>query len=132
MTAPRYFTVEQANATLPLVRRIVADIMDEYHRWKEILFRYEMIAASSQAAQGETPEQVALQRQVDESARRIDGFMSELSKIGCVFKGFEQGLVDFYHRRDERDVLLCWQVGEERVVHWHEVDAGFSGRQTIT
>lgn len=132
MTAPRYFTVEEANRTLPLVQRIVADIMDEYRRWQENLFRYELVAASSQASKGETPDQVALQRDVDESARRISGFMAELADIGCVFKGFEQGLVDFYSRREERDVLLCWKLGEESVAHWHEVEAGYSGRQEIT
>ena len=131
MTGPRYFTVEQANKTLPLVKRIVSDIMDEHRRWKENLFRYELIAASSQAVKGEQPEQVELQRQVDASAQRINGYITELSGIGCVFKGCEQGLVDFYSRRDERDVLLCWKLGEDQVEHWHEVDAGFDGRQTI-
>jgi hypothetical protein len=127
----KYFTVEQANRTLPLVRRIVADIMDEHRRWKENLFRYEMIAAGSQASQGESEEQVTLQRAVDESARRINGYIGELAEIGCVFKGFDEGLVDFYSRRDDRDILLCWKVGEDRVAYWHEVEAGFAGRQEL-
>ena len=35
-------------------------------------------------------------------------------------------------RHEGRAVCLCWRLGEESVSHWHEVDAGFSGRQEIT
>lgn len=129
--SPRYFTVEQANRTLPLVRRIVADIVGEYRTWKEHLFRYELIAAGSRAQDGESGEQVALRRKVDDSAQRINGYMDELGAIGCVFKGFEDGLVDFYSQREGRDVFLCWKIGEDRVSHWHEVDAGAAARQLL-
>lgn len=125
------FTLDQANRTLPLVRRIVADIVEEYGRWKDCVFRYELVAAGSRAARGETEEQVALRGKVDESARRINGFMEELSRIGCVFKGFEDGLVDFPARMNGRDVFLCWKLGEESIEYWHEIDAGFAGRQEI-
>jgi hypothetical protein len=132
MSSPKYFTVDQANRTLPLVRRIVSDIMEEYRRWQENLFRYELIAAGSQARSGETDEQKALQRQVDDSAGRIQRYIDELTDVGCLFKGFEQGLVDFHSRHEGRDILLCWRLGEERVEYWHEVDAGFAGRQQLS
>lgn len=45
--------------------------------------------------------------------------------------GFEEGLVDFHSMRDDRLVLLCWRYGEERITHWHEVDAGYAGRRPI-
>ncbi|MBI4502799.1 MAG: DUF2203 domain-containing protein [Gemmatimonadetes bacterium] len=129
--AVKYFTLEQANRTLPLVRRIVTDIVDEYGRWKEHVFRYELVAAGSSATKGESAEQVALREKVDDSAQRINNFVEELSRIGCVFKGFEEGLVDFHARMDDRDVLLCWKLGEEAIEYWHEMDTGFVGRQPI-
>ena len=127
----KYFTVEQANRTLPLVRRIVSDIVGEYRAWKEHLFRYELVAAGSQAREGESEEQVSLRRKVDDSAQRINRYMDELGAVGCVFKGFEDGLVDFYSRREGRDVFLCWKIGEDAVSHWHEIDAGAAGRQLL-
>ena len=130
MTA-KYFTVDQANRTLPLVRRIVIDIVEEYGRWKEHVFRYELVAAGSSADKGESVEQVALREKVDDSAQRINQFVEELVGIGCVFKGFEEGLVDFRSRLDGRDVLLCWKLGEESIEYWHEADAGYAGRQPL-
>ena len=128
----KYFTLEQANKTLPLVKRIVGDIVEEYRQWKEYVFRYELVAAGSTADRGETEEQVALREQVDRAAGRINTFVEELSRIGCVFKGFEEGLVDFYATLEGRDILLCWKVGEESIEYWHELDAGFAGRQRLT
>jgi hypothetical protein len=130
MTA-KYFTVDQANRTLPLVRRIVSDIVEEYGRWKEHVFRYELVAAGSTADKGESVEQVTLREKVDDSAQRINQFVEELIGIGCIFKGFEEGLVDFRSRLDGRDVLLCWKLGEESIEYWHEADAGYAGRQPL-
>ncbi len=129
--AQRFFTLDEANRTLPLVRRIVTDIVDEYHRWKDHVFRYELLAAGSKAAEGETPEQVALRDRVDESARRINEFMEELAGVGCQFKGFEEGLVDFPSRLDGREILLCWKLGEDQISWWHDAETGFAGRRAI-
>lgn len=128
----KYFTLEEANRTLPLVKRIVGDIVEEYRLWKEHVFRYELVAAGSSAERGETEEQVELRREVDAAAQRITEFVEELSQIGCVFKGFEEGLVDFYAKHEGRDVLLCWKVGESRIEYWHELEAGYAGRQPVS
>jgi hypothetical protein len=39
--------------------------------------------------------------------------------------------VDFYSLREDRPIFLCWKLGEDRITHWHEIDAGYSGRQPI-
>ncbi len=130
-TAVKHFTVDEANATLPYVRRIVEDIVADYQRWRDCIYRYEVLAAASRSDEGETEEQVGLREEVDGIAQRINGFINELSAVGCVFKGFEGGLVDFRSRREGRDVYLCWKLGEEEVSHWHEVDAGFAGRRPL-
>ena len=43
----------------------------------------------------------------------------------------DAGLIDFYGLLDDRLIFLCWRYGEERISHWHEVDAGFADRQPI-
>lgn len=127
----RRFTVEDANRTLPFVRRIVADIVDDYRLWKEALFRYELRASSDQAESGESLETAALRDEVDTIANRINGYIEELVPVGCVLKGFEDGLVDFPGEVDGREVYLCWKLGEAKVAYWHEIDAGFQGRQSL-
>jgi hypothetical protein len=126
------FTVEKANRALPLVRRIVADITAEHPRWRELVARYELAAGGARADQGESNEMVALRHEVDRIAALIAGYVAELEQIGVTIKGFDDGLVDFYGHYEGRLVCLCWKEGEDAVSHWHELEAGFAGRQPIT
>ena len=126
-----YFTIEEANRTLPLVRRIVQDIVDDYRHWKEALARYELAAAYQRPDQGESPEVVTRRREVDDIAELINGYIAELEQVGCVLKGFDEGLVDFRGRMEERDVWLCWRLGETEVGHWHEMDGSYLSRRPI-
>ena len=127
----KYFTLDQANKTLPLVRKIVSDITTLHPQWRDLVSRYELVAAQSDPKWGESPEQVSLRTEIEKVARQISEYMLELEEIGCVFKGFEEGLVDFYGQLDGRDMFWCWKQGEERISHWHELEAGFAGRQPI-
>ena len=127
----KYFTLDQANKTLPLVRKIVVDITALHPVWRDLVYRYELVAAQSDPKWGESPEQVSLRTEIEAVARKINGYLVELEEIGCVFKGFEEGLVDFYGQLDGRDMFWCWKQGEERISHWHELEAGFAGRQPI-
>lgn len=131
MSAPRIFTVREAEATLPLVRRIVADLLAAYPRWKALVASYELLTGPLKAGDQEPAELIEVREAVTREAERIGAFLLELEEIGCVFKGFDAGLVDFYALRDDRLVYLCWQQGESHITHWHEVDAGFAGRQPV-
>src|SRR5579859_6012803 len=126
------FTVEKANRALPLVRRIVSDVVKDHPEWRDLVARYELIAAGARPERGESAEMKQLQGEIDRIAARINGYQAELEQIGCVLKDFGQGLVDFYGAYEGRIVCLCWRQGEEAVTHWHELDAGFQGRQDIT
>ncbi len=127
----RIFTLEEANRALPLVERIVADIRREYLDWRGLLARYEIIAAGTRADLGEDPEEVSLRNALAVRAARLDELLGELGTVGCELKDFEAGLVDFYALLEDRLVFLCWRLGEPRIEHWHEVDAGFAGRQPV-
>lgn len=131
MAEIRIFTIDEAERTLPLLRRILSDLRSEYDAWRAALAGYELLAAGSKADEGESDAQVAARAEVTIAADRINGFLGELEEIGCHFKGFEEGLVDFYALREDRLVFLCWKLGEDRITQWHEVDAGFAGRRPI-
>ena len=107
----RVFTVAEANRTLPLVRRIVEDIVREHPAWRALVGEYEVAALASQPEKGESGEQKGLRTRIDESARRIDGFVRELEEVGCHLKSYEEGAVDFYARHQDRLVFLCWRSG---------------------
>jgi hypothetical protein len=128
---PRLFTVREAEATLPLLRRVVGDLLQAHPHWKDLVARYELLTAPVRADEGESAEILELREAAAREAERINEFLLELEEIGCVFKGFEAGLVDFYALKEDRLVFLCWKMGEPHITHWHEVDAGFGGRQEI-
>ena len=127
---PRSFTVDEANRMLPLVKRIVSDAVRDYWRWQDTVREFEVAALRSSP---DTPDAAAeeLQGKATRLAEEIDGYMTELQKLGVLFKGFDTGLVDFPGEIDGRPVLLCWQLGEESVQFWHEESAGFIGRQPL-
>ncbi len=130
-TPAKYFTVEEANGTLPYVRRIIGDIVDEYARWRDCIFKYEVLSAEVKANEGESDEQVALREKVETIAQRINALIEELTQVGCIFKGFDDGLVDFRSKLDGRDIYLCWKFGEPEIQFWHEFDSGFASRQAL-
>ena len=127
----KFFTLSEANRTLPLVKRVVQDIASLYPSWKDLVARYELIAAEARPDWGESPDQLGLKAQIDDVARKINACLVELEQVGCEFKGFEAGLVDFHGKLDDREILWCWKLGEDRITHWHDLDAGFQGRQPI-
>ncbi|HWE42891.1 MAG TPA: DUF2203 domain-containing protein [Gemmatimonadaceae bacterium] len=124
------FTIDQANRTLPLVRRIVADIVETYERWQEEVRAFELASAR---VQDETPAPAAIvhEREAQRLAKEITGFVAELEQLGVEFKGYDIGLVDFPSRVGDRPVYLCWRLGEPAVQYWHEMNGGFAGRQPI-
>lgn len=124
----RFFTWEEANRTLPLVRRIVDDIRAAHEALQAPLERFRRLVESSREAGAEAR---ALRKELDERAKRLNAFVDELAGVGCHFKGFDEGLVDFYSMRDGRPVLLCWRAGEPEIGHWHDIDGGFAGRRPI-
>lgn len=131
MSDVRLFTVEEAERTLPLVRKILADMDREYPAWEAALRQYEALSAGLQGSKGEPPELVETRCDVTARATAVQGLLRELESIGCHLKSVGAGLVDFHSLKDDRVVLLCWQRDEPHIAHWHEVDAGFANRQPI-
>jgi hypothetical protein len=122
------FSIEQANRTLPLVRKIVQDIVDEYAQWQRLVKTLDVAAA---APSRDAAELDRLQRDIQSAAVAIDRYVAELTELGVEIKGLDVGLVDFPGEMEGRPVYLCWRLGEPAVAHWHERDAGFAGRQPL-
>ena len=116
----RLFTLAEANSTLPLVRRVVDDIVGNYPRLQELQQRYAQLKST-----GEKNDAIDdVENELGAVAERINRLIRELQPIGCQFKDLAMGLVDFPATHDGRTVLLCWKHGEERIDYWHEVNNG--------
>ncbi|HVH38627.1 MAG TPA: DUF2203 domain-containing protein [Gemmatimonadaceae bacterium] len=123
------WTAERANRALPLVRRIAADLVQRYAEWQSLVGDFEL--ASTRHSHADEAEATRLAQEVQHAATEIEGFVRELTELGVEVKSLETGLLDFPGEMDGRPVLFCWMLGEPRVAHWHEVDAGFAGRQPL-
>ncbi|MDB4899828.1 MAG: hypothetical protein JWN53_1636 [Gemmatimonadetes bacterium] len=125
------FTVEQANGTLPLVRRILEDVVRTHRLWEESMVELDLAATGHLAA---LPEARArqLERTIQGLAEELDGYQRELEALGIQLKDRRIGLIDFPSDMDGRTVLLCWRLGESSVQYWHDVQTGFAGRQPLS
>jgi len=126
ITGKKCFTAEDANRSLVLVRRIVSDIVNHYHDLCEL---HSVYKTQSQRGNSEEAEQTR-QRYID-ITDRLSELRNELEEIGCELKDLELGLVDFPSLFDGREIFLCWKLGESDVHFWHEVTAGYKGRQPL-
>lgn len=126
----RLFNVEEANRTLPLVRRIVEDVVRQHRVWREKILELDLVASSARPEDSrERAEQ--LEGEAQAIAREIDGYQRELEDLGIQLKDRRMGLVDFPSEMGGRRVLLCWRLGESEVQFWHDEDAGYAGRQPL-
>ena len=137
----RRFTLAQANSTLPLVKRIVGDIVRTHADAMKTQQELERLGANKPA--GKAPaaaraakaqagkDQQETQRRLESHMEHLEDFVDELTEVGCELKDYQMGLIDFTGRHQGRDVCLCWKLGEERIAYWHEPEAGFKGRQPI-
>jgi hypothetical protein len=127
----RSFTVGQANRTLPLVRRIVADVVEQHRRWRETVLELDLVSTSARADDAsDRAEQ--LEQQAVEITAELDGYERELRDLGIQLKDPRIGLVDFPCEFSGRMISLCWRLGEPEVKFWHEANAGYAGRQPLT
>ncbi|HEX6059372.1 MAG TPA: DUF2203 domain-containing protein [Gemmatimonadaceae bacterium] len=127
----RTFTVDQANLTLPYVRRIVEDIVRTYEQWQERVREFEVVAAAGTPTSAASSRAEELQRDVQGLAADIDRYSAELEQVGARIEGYDHGRVDFPAEVEGRPVYLCWRLGEPSVQFWHEVDTGFDARRPV-
>jgi len=132
MPLKKFFTPAQANAMLPLVGRIVRDIAEQAQQMRALLDRLDRLAIEPDSPNPLAAEEIEnIEDAVDGGRDRLEELVRELHGLGVLLKDYFAGLVDFPCWMDGREVYLCWKLGEAEVAHWHEVEAGFSGRQKL-
>ena|SRR3989344_8226320 len=115
----KLFTPKEANQTLPLVKRIVADILGTGDRIR--------------ALSAEIGKNAESDPQIIQWMDQLEELFEELELLGCSYKdwNFTVGLVDFPSVIGGQQVFLCWRSDEKELRYYHEIDAGFTGRKLI-
>ena len=124
------FTVDEANRTLPLVRRIVEDVVRQHRVWREKILELDLVSSTGRPGDAHDRAQ-RLEREAQQLAREIDGYQRELGELGIQLKDRRLGLVDFPSEINGQSALLCWRLGEGEVQFWHDEEAGYAGRQPL-
>lgn len=134
----RYFTLSEANRMIPQLesrfRRMLqlhVQIRDTYARLADLGYppREENFSLTPEGAPFEVTRSLAELRAL------IDALNADLEALraeGCVVKDVGSGLVDWYAKKDGRDVFLCWKLGEKSVAWWHDLETGFAGRRPVS
>lgn len=127
----KVFTLDEANAMLPLVSAITADLAN-LHR--EIEDREQRLSDLTQGRDLESgdpydDELAQIHEELEKDKIRLMEYIKELQDLCVEPKDLRMGLVDFPGEMDGRQVCLCWKLGEPEVMFWHEVDTGFAGRK---
>ena len=118
-TDTKYFTPAEARRTLPLVKKIVKDILDTSREMR-------LLAEELNGKVESDPD-------IQKLGADIESFLSELEEIGCYFKdwNFTIGLVDFPSVIDDKEVFLCWKSDEDDIRFYHDMQEGYAGRKPI-
>jgi hypothetical protein len=121
----RHFSIEQANAALPSVKPLLQKLRDA----RDLLTDDEAHEALAEAAPGNGGGEPGTQ--VGEAFLELRRLLLALQEAGIVVRDIDRGLIDFPAILDGREVYLCWELGEDEVAWWHELDAGYRGRQEL-
>ena len=135
MSDPREFTVDEANALVPALHKIVS-------RQMVLQSEIEDVLRTLHGLLGELPRELAprrddtdevreLKQKASDLLKRFEEGWAEVNRLGAVVKDPRVGLVDFYGRVNGELVLLCWRFGEEAIGHYHGVEEGFAGRKPL-
>ncbi len=126
----RRFGQEEASATLPLLRQVVADIQRDNQALEIVLPRLKDARIRSRKPGAVVPELEQLRHEVAEITTRFEAYLDELAQVGCVYRG-ATGNVDFRSEEGGRPVFLCWSPDEPTVTWTHPIGLACRFRSPI-
>jgi hypothetical protein len=122
----QYFTVEEANALLPEIEFLMEQLLE---RRAKVIESRDLIAGILEDVQSNVGGPAA--SAMVQEFLAIERLAKKIRSHGCIIKDLNNGLVDFPSIREGREVYLCWRFGEPQIDFYHELHAGFKGRQQL-
>jgi hypothetical protein len=124
------YTVQQARDLIPELRPLIAAMQLEQRRLRnEVESLNELTPTMRQ--NGSAARAAKHERMILELGESLREKLDQFDMMGIDVKDIESGIIDFPSERDGRVVYLCWQLDEETVGYWHEVQDGYQGRQLL-
>jgi hypothetical protein len=121
----RHYSLDEANAVLPRVKPVLRKLRDA----KDLLVdedAHELLSDAAPANGGGEPG-----RQVGKAFLEVRRLLAALQEAGIVVRDIDRGLIDFPAIRDGEEVYLCWELGEDAIAYWHDLETGYRGRQPL-
>ena len=130
----RYYAIDEANAALPEVDRILADLRDQ--RAELISLRDQALEATAddgEPATARAGDELRLVRlKMQGLIDQMQAGVARLVDLDITLRDIPTGLIDFPALLSGRQIWLCWRLGENEVGHWHSLDEGFQNRRPLT
>jgi hypothetical protein len=121
----RHYAIEEARAALPWVVEQLATIRDARERLNDTEARTALAGGAPGNGGGSAGKHVG------EAFRELQVAMAGFADREIVLRDLDRGLIDFPAIRDDREVYLCWLEDEPDIEYWHDLDAGYAGRQPL-
>jgi hypothetical protein len=130
----QYFTLNEAQRLLPEVERFMRDAL--FHRTEAMKANEELEQTSERirmtgGVRVHPARLLAVRARRDTSVAALKEALEGIERTGALIKDLDTGLVDFMSRFRDRDVCLCWKLGERGIEYWHGAEEGFRGRKPI-
>lgn len=130
------FTIDEANALLPILDALLQRAMQAKSRIEEIDAKMQALVQKVFLMGGllvDTARVAAGKAEREQMLQQIRDAVAEISASGVQVKDLDIGLLDFPCIVGGDTVLLCWKYGEpHRIGHWHGLEEGFAGRKPIS
>jgi hypothetical protein len=122
----RVFTLAEAEGLLPRLRVLLEDISETWNHIRDL-------NPEIQKARDSAPFDGYSKAGAEyvESVSHLMALIHQIKDMGVLLKDADKGLCDFPYLRQGRVVYLCWQLGEERIEYWHEIETGYAGREPL-
>jgi len=121
----KHYLLDEARSLLPLVKVWISELV----KLRNQIGKHEKWSASR------------LKKGLDIGGEKPNAWVRDLSRFQEVaqefqvreilLKDIDRGLIDFPALRDGKEIFLCWELGESDILHWHDLDSGYAGRQPI-
>jgi hypothetical protein len=126
----RFYAIDEANAALPDVERILAALRDQ--RAELIELRDLVVAAAPEDGAEAAAEELRLLRlRMQGLIDQMQAGVARLIDLEITLRDISTGLIDFPALASGRPIWLCWRLGESSVSHWHRHDEGFGSRRRL-
>jgi len=122
----RVFTLEEALNLLPRIRTILEEVSEEWRTVRELNPEIQKVRDRA-PMDAFSPHGV----QYVEAVSHLMFLLHQIKELGVHLKDADKGLCDFPYMRRGRMVYLCWQLGEDSIQYWHDIESGFAGREPL-